>query len=273
MPGKRPSYAHGGQSSSPTLLTVALFGWLLTGTTSLHAQTVSDLVISTDRPSVANSSIVVPKGYFQLENGLLVTRTQGSYWLDLPETSVRFGLLKKTELRFDVPDYFHSVSGGTSLPSGFSDSAIGVKQQLGPTGDNFNFSAILFLSLPTGAAGLSSGGYDPGLQLPWSRQVSANWTLSGQAAFYWPTLAGKRNATGEFTFVLDRQITRPCDVFVEYAGDFPRRGGSRQILHFGSAYKLAPRHQIDFQLGIGLSHAAPNVFVGVGYSFLFRVMK
>jgi len=248
---------------------------LLAGTNILHGQTTADseLVIATDRPSVANSSVVVPKGYLQIENGLLITRTQGSYWLDLPESSLRFGLLERTELRFSVPDYFHTVSSGTPSASGFGDSAIGVKQQLGPTRDNFNFSAILFLSFPTGAAGVSSGGYDPGVQLPWSRQLSTTWTASGQAAFYWPTAAGKRNATGEFTFVFDRQLTKPCDAFVEYAGDFARRGGSRQILHFGSAYKLAPRHQIDFQLGVGLSHAAPNLFVGVGYSFLFRAVK
>jgi hypothetical protein len=151
--------------------------------------------------------------------------------------------------------------------------AIGVKQQLGPTSDNLNLAAILFLSFPTGASAISSHGYDPGLQLPWSRQLSANWTASGQAVFYWPTLAGRRNFTGEITFVLDRQLTRPWDVFVEYAGDFPERSGSRQLLHFGSSFKLTPRQQIDFQVAAGLSPAAPNLFVGAGYSFLFRVAK
>ena len=55
----------------------------------------------------------------------------------------------------------------------------------------------------------------------------------------------------------------------EYASDFPERGGSRQFLHFGSAYKLAAHHQIDFHIAVGLSSAAPNAYVGFGYSFLF----
>jgi outer membrane putative beta-barrel porin/alpha-amylase len=242
------------------------------GTAVLHAQTAPapEVVISTDRPSVANSSIVVPRGYFQAENGFLVTRS-GQYVLDLPESSLRFGLLDRTELRLTVPDFFQNLSGHSI--SGFGDMAIGLKQQLGPSRDNFNFAAILFLSLPTGSNSISSHGYDPGLQLPWSRQLSTNWTASGQAAFYLPTLAGKRNFTGEVTFVLDRQLTKPMDVFVEYAGDFPERTGSRQILHFGSSYKLSARQQIDFQLGAGLSPAAPNVFFGVGYSFLLRAVK
>jgi hypothetical protein len=105
--------------------------------------------------------------------------------------------------------------------------------------------------------------------LPWSRKLSDHWTLAGRAAFYWPTQAGKRNFTGETTFYLDRQLTKPWDAFVEYAGDFPERGGSRQLLHFGTAYKLARHHQIDFHVAVGLSCTAPDSFVGFGYSFLF----
>jgi hypothetical protein len=121
--------------------------------------------------------------------------------------------------------------------------------------------------MPSGANGISSGGYDPGLQFPWSRQISTNWTAGGQVAFYWPTEGGKHNVTGETTFYADRQLTKPWDAFVEYAGDFPDRGGTRQILHFGTSYKLAPHHQIDFHVGVGLSSAAPTAFVGFGYSF------
>jgi outer membrane putative beta-barrel porin/alpha-amylase len=254
---------------------LALIAIGLSGTVPLHGQTATgaEAPISTDRPSVANSSVVVPKGTFQAENGLLITDTQGQYIVDLPETALRFGLLNKTELRFSAPDYFCALSTGNTAPSGLGDIAIGVKQQLGPTRGNFNLSVIIFLSLPSGAKAVSSHGYDPGLQLPWSRSLSESWTTSGQVAFYWPTQAGKHNFTNEATFVLDRQLTKPWDAFVEYAGDFPQRGGLRQLLHFGSAYKLAPRHQIDFQIAAGLSRAAPDLFVGIGYSFLLRVAK
>jgi hypothetical protein len=85
-----------------------------------------------------------------------------------------------------------------------------------------------FLSFPTGAHSISSHGYDPGVQL------------------------------------LDRQLTTPCDAFIEYAADFPQRGGSSQLLHVGTAYKLAPRQQIDLHAAFGLSAAAPRSFIGVG---------
>jgi hypothetical protein len=237
---------------------------MLTGVVLLRGQSSpgSDEPISTDRPSVANSSIVIPLGSFQAENGLAITTDQGTNTVDGPETSLRLGVAKKTELRLSVPDYDRS---------GFGDLTIGIKRQLGPTLGGFDVSVIVFLSLPTGADAVSSHGYDPGLQLPWSRKLSANWTAAGQFALYWPTQIGGRNRTGEATFLLDRQLTKPMDAFVEYAGDFPQLGGPRHLLHFGAAYKVAPRQQVDFHFGIGLSAAAVDHFIGVGYSFRFQV--
>jgi len=254
----------------PTMVrTSLLFSAALLATGgSLRAQSdaSSTVTIVTDRPAVANSSLVVPQGGFQMENGFLFTDTQGQYIVDLPESNFRYGLLKKTELRLAAPDYFDTVSG-TPTVAGFGDVALGMKQQLGPIA-GFDVSAIVFLSFPTGAKQVSSHGYDPGLQVPWSRSLSKNWTAGGQAAFYWPTLDGKHNFTGETTFFLDRQLTAPWDAFVEYAGDFPERGGSRQQIHIGTAYKLAPHHQIDFHVGVRLTSAAAKAYFGFGYSFL-----
>jgi hypothetical protein len=210
--------------------------------------------ISTDRPAVAESSTVVPKGSLQVENGFQITSDQGQSTLDGPETELRFGVASNTELRLSVPDYYHDAV------TGFGDLAIGIKQQLGPAA-GFDVSIIAFLSLPTGAAGISSHGYDPGLQLPWSRKLSTNWTAAGQLALY------ARNLTGQSTFLLDRQITSPMDAFIEYAGEFAQRGGPQHLLHLGVAYKITPHNQLDVHYGIGLSSAEVNHFIGIGYSF------
>jgi outer membrane putative beta-barrel porin/alpha-amylase len=258
---------------------------ILAGVTSLHGQDQppsADAVgpIATDRPAVTNSSVVVPAGSLQVENGFLENRSQGQSVLDAPESLVRFGLAKRTELRLTVPDYFHNLTIGNGVGSGFGDVAIGVKQQLGPT-RGFDVSVIAFLSLPTGANGVSSGGYDPGLQVPWSRALSANWTAAGMFSVYWPTQdqptspsnqGRRRNVTGEATFLFDRQLTKPWDAFVEYAGDFPEVGRPRHLLHFGTALKIAMQQQIDFHVGVGLSSAAVDHLIGVGYSFRFQAI-
>lgn len=236
---------------------------------SLLAQARADIevTIATDRPSVTESSVVVPRGGLQVESGLQATDNAGQWTLDLPESFVRYGLLESTELRLAVPNYFLHLPVGASSASGFGDLGVGMKQQLGPVA-GFNLAVIPFLTLPTGARAISSGGYDPGLQLPWSRSLTSDWTVAGQLAAYWPTEDGARNYTSELTLLIDRQLRVPWDAFIEYVADIPQRGGSRQLLHVGTAYKLAPHHQIDFHAAAGLTHAAPRSFVGVGYSYL-----
>ncbi|MGD1090906.1 MAG: transporter [Bryobacteraceae bacterium] len=223
--------------------------------------------IATDRPSVTDSSVVVPSGALQAENGVEETMIQPHRAWDFPETVLRYGVASTTELRLTVPDYFTE-----GISSGFGDLAVGMKQQLGPTRGGFDVSLVLTLSLPTGAKEISSHGYDPSVQLPWSHALSANWTAEGMLSVYWPTQTGKRNVTGESTFVLDRTLTKRWDAFVEYAGDFAERGGPRHLLHFGTSYRPSPQHQLDLHVGVGLS-AATNNFIGAGYSFRFQALR
>jgi hypothetical protein len=226
--------------------------------------------INTDRPAVTDSSVVVPAGSLQVENGLLVSTSDGSTTLDAPETLIRFGVAGKTELRFTAPDFYQNLSG-VSL-RGFGDLAAGVKQQLGPLPGGFDLSLVVFCSFPTGARGISSHGYDPGMQAPWSRSLSKNWTAAGMLSLYLPTEGHTRNLTGESTFLIDRQIAGPLDAFIEYAGDFPESGSARHLLHIGAAYKITARQQIDAHFGAGLSRAAPDHFIGFGYSFRVQAL-
>lgn len=216
---------------------------------------------------------VVPSGSLQAENGFLETSSRGQSVLDASETLVRFGAAKRTELRFTMPDYYKNLHTGARVCSGFGDFAVGVKEQLGRKPEGFDVSIILFLSFPTGANAVSSGGYDPGMQLPWSRALSAKWTTAGMLSVYWPTQGRTRNVTGEFMFLLDRLLTKPWDSFIEYAGDFPNVDGPRHLLHFGTALKLAKRHQLDFHVGVGLSSAAVDRLIGIGYSFRIQAFR
>ena len=229
--------------------------------------------MTTDRPAFTNSSLVVPLGSFQVENGFLVTHDLGQNVLDGPETVVRFGVARKTELRLTVPNYVYNLTLGGGAASGFGDLAIGAKQQLGPLRGGFDLSVTVFLSLPSGASGVSSGGYDPGLQLAWSRGLTSQWTAAGMFSLYAPTQGRTRNVTGESAFLVDRQLTKPWDAFLEYVGDFPERGGTRHLLHFGTSLKLAAHHQLDFRFGAGLSRAAVDHFLGIGYSFRFQALR
>jgi hypothetical protein len=235
---------------------IAQFGLARTG--------LAQTTISTDRPAVTDSSAVVSAGLFQMENGFL--DSAGSR--DFPESLIRYGMTSSTEIRITVPDYFN----GPGM-NGFGDLQLGVKQQLTNGVAGFQVAAVVSLSLPTGARTVSSHGYDPSFQVPWSRKLSENWTAAGMLSLYVPTVNGTHQAVGESTFLFDRQLTKACDAFVEYVGDFPESGGPRHLIHFGTAYKIGDQQQLDLHVGVGLSSAAVHHYIGIGYSFALRTPR
>ena len=93
-------------------------------------------------------------------------------------------------------------------------------------------------------------------------------------SLYSPTVDGSHNVTGESTFFVDRQLAPIWDAILEYIGDFPERGGSRQLLHLATELRLGKQQhqQIDFHYGVGLTPAAPAHFVGIGYSFRLQAI-
>ena len=227
---------------------------------------VDDGEIVTDRPDVTEAAIVVPKESIQIENGFTWSLDHGNNSVDLSESLIRLGISSRTELRIGLPNYFDKLAGPASS-AGFQDVSFGIKQQLGPLPGNIDLAVIIASSFPTGHSGLSSGGVDPFVKLPWSKELPRGWSIGGMQSLFWNTEDRRRNITWEATSYLERQLTKPWDVFVEYAGDYTQRGGSRQLAHFGTAYKIASTSQLDFHVGFGLSRATPNHFVAAGYSF------
>jgi hypothetical protein len=229
--------------------------------------------IATDRPQITSSSIVVPCGSLQFENGFQETSNGGQQTFDFPETSVRLGIASKTELRFGVPDYFYNFFAPPAFGSGFSDLTLGFKQQLGPTRGGFDVSLIPSVSFPTGANLISSHGYDPTVQVPWSRSLTKNWTVAGMFSVMWPTEGPRQNLTGQSSVYFDRQLTKLWDAYVEYSGSFPQRGGPQNVIDFGTAYKITPQQQLDFHCNFGLSAATADHSIGIGYSVRFQVFR
>lgn len=178
---------------------------------------------------------------------------------------MRLGLSTRTEFRFVIPNYLGGVTG--TNPVGFGDVALGMKQQIGPLPGDVDLSVILAVSLPTGARQVSSHGYDPFVKFPWSKELRSGWSIGGMQSLFWNTDEHRRNGDREPTFYLEKEITQPWDAFVEFAGDFSQRGGPREIAHFGTAYRITLKQQIDFHFGFGVSNRAPRRFFAVGYSF------
>jgi hypothetical protein len=220
--------------------------------------------ISTDRPDVTNSSRVVPYGSLQIENGVDWTVRQRSDVISGSETRLRLGIAQCTELLADVPTYFYSLNGRAS--SGFSDFVVSVKREL-PVPFGFELSATAGLGFPTGANKISSHGYDPYVQVPWSRRITDDWSLHGMFTVTWFTSLRRINPTFEPTLSLERELGPTRDLFVEYVGEYPNHARPSQILDGGGSWRVTKVEQIDFHVGFGLNSSSPDHFFGIGYSF------
>jgi hypothetical protein len=220
--------------------------------------------LQTDRPDFTETAVVVPRGSLQVESGFTWERRHRARSFDAPELLLRAGLLRRTELRLELPGYSRVTGAGRA--AGFSDGAVGFKQQLGPTASGFEVALIPVVSLPTGASSLTSGAPDPAIGLAWARDLGPGWSLGGLFDFSWPTEADGRNPTTFATLSLGRELGGPWGAFLEYAAEIPHRGGGSHLLHHGYTYALGTQAQLDLHLGVGLSAAAPRFFIGAGYS-------
>ena len=126
---------------------------------------------------------------------------------------------------------------------------------------------IVALGVPTGVGRVSSHGFDPFVKVPWSCDLKRGWSVGGMQSIFCLTESGRRKLIWEPTFYVECAIGKHADVFVESSGDYCRATSSRQVIHFGTAYRITARHQADLHFGFGFTHATPSQFIAVGYSF------
>jgi Putative MetA-pathway of phenol degradation len=223
--------------------------------------------IATDRPDVTNSSVVVPAGSLQTENGVNFSMRAGDRLVDGTNTRLRAGFASCLEFLVDTPTYFANVRSAEK--SGFSDVAPALKWQISPIPGKGDLSAVFGVALPTGSVRITGPGAQPYLQFPWSWELHSGWGLSGMfSEFFRPSDPTSKRIT-ETTFVIEKKVTERASLFVEYVGDYPQNGSSSQLLNSGGLYRLSSNQQLDFHVALGLNHNAPSYIVGVGYSVRF----
>ena len=98
-------------------------------------------------PGRHHSSIVVPIGSLQGENGINFSARDGAGVLDGANTRLRLGVAPCVELLVDLPTYFAAVRGSATW--GFSDVAPAVKWQISPVPGKVDLSAVIGVALPT----------------------------------------------------------------------------------------------------------------------------
>ena len=249
-----------------------LKAWLLSAFTVLcgpaawaeSCPTAKD-AIATDRPDTTNSSLVVPEGSLQSENGVNASTRDGGRSIDGSNTRLRLGVAPCLELLVDLPNYVANIHGAGS--SGFSDVSPAIKWQVSPLPGTIDLSLVAGVALPTGTIDIAGRGAQPYLQLPWSVELHDGWSVNGMLTEFFRPSDSTTKGISEVTFVLEKALTDRISVFTEYVGDYPENGGSSQLLNSGGIFRLTQTQQLDFHFAFGLNRNAPSYVVGLGYSF------
>ncbi len=192
----------------------------MSGTAEAWAETCPSArdEIATDRPDVTNSSLVVPTGSLQSENGVNLSSRDGGRTIDATNTRWRLGVAPCFELLVDLPSYVASIRAPGS--SGFTDVAPAVKWQISPIPGKFDLSVVFGVALPTGAADIAGRGAQPYLQFPWSSELHDGWGVSGMfTEFFRPSEVTTPNPIGRLSPRLRLQPQQPdlrrrCRLFV-----------------------------------------------------------
>jgi hypothetical protein len=243
------------------LLLSALVGRTHTACAADGCPTAAD-EIATDRPDVTNSSLVVPTGSLQAENGIDWTVRQGSNALDATNTRLRLGVAHCSEFLIDIPNYVGSLNGAQA--SGFGNVVVSFKRQL-PVPFGFDLSATAGAGFPSGSVEISGRSSQPYIQFPWSHRLAQDWEATGMFTLTWFPGDSARNPTFEPTFSLQKEFGSFADVFVEYVGDYDHERPA-QLVDGGGVWRFARTQQLDFHLGFGLNRSSVDHYFGIGYS-------
>ena len=221
--------------------------------------------IATDRPDVTNSSLVVPVGSLQNENGVNFSMRDDARLIDGTNSRWRLGVAPCLEVLVDLPTYVAPLQ--RSANAGFTDVSPAVKWQISPTPGKFDLSVVTGVALPTGAVDIAGRGPQPYLQFPWSWELPDGWGVSGMFTEFLRPYDLSTRGIAEATFVLEKKLNEQLSLFTEYIGDYPQGASPSQLWNSGAVYHINRTQQVDFHIAFGLNHNAPSYVVGIGYSF------
>lgn len=252
--------------------TAAIF-WTVSAAYGQETLAVPELI--TDRPDQTESSVVVPRGYIQIESGITYNdEGSESRTLEYPGTLLRIGISKRVELRLGTQGFVSEFEGNNT--TGLGDSEIGTKIYLRQeSGWKPETALLASLSLPTGSNAFSTERVDPSFRFAFSHTLTEKVSLGYNLGAAWqtvPSSSGRATlSTLQYTATAGFGLSDRFGAFAELFGDTPlsAQGGTELSFDGGLTFLIRPNLQLDAALGFGLTNDAPDWFLTTGVSFRF----
>jgi hypothetical protein len=255
------------------LLGFVLIGFV--GVWDLIAQTDSTMMISpieSDRPDKSEAASVVPKGYFQMENGFSIEDTEPGFIYTHPSTLVRIGVSEHFEFRV-IAEYINIQLDPNPKMDGLLPIQVGFKSKLLDQKGIVPQAAFLgHLSLPGVASEFFRQTYfAPSLVLAFQHDIHDRFSVAYNMGAEWDG----ETARPEFiyAFALGAGLIHGLGTFVEIYGSVPQQREDEHELRLdgGFTYLISNDVQADISGGIGLTDNAPEKYIEVGFSYRFKM--
>ena len=226
---------------------------------------VADDEMATDRPDFTETSVAVQPRRFQVEAGLTFENDDAVDVFESPELLLRYGLLRRVEVRLGIPGYVRTNDDG-AVESGTSEAYAGFKIQLGTPGSRYGVALIPAVTWPTDDEDSGDAAFE--LVGTWAYEMQGSWSIGGIVGHAWLETADRGPDATIATTSLAYDIGEKWGTFLEWAAEFSDEE-SGHLLHHGYTYLLVPRFQLDGHFGIGISDDAPDFFIGTGLGWKF----
>lgn len=233
------------------------------------AQSADPPGIVTDRPDFTESSIVIRRGWLQLETGMTLESDDRSRAFTAPTALLRVGLGYRTEFRIGADGFLLADIGRLDRAAGVSDVEVAAKIRLFDQDQiGVDLAVIPILSLPVGSERFSSGTYDPTIKIAWARGLPAGFDLSGNVNVSAVSDPGGRFNQDAISVSVGHDLAAGWGAYGEVYGfsRFDRDGGRAVIVNGGVSRPAGRRMQFDIEAGAGITAAAPDWFIGCGFA-------
>lgn len=231
----------------------------------------------TDRPDFTESAATVRPFWYQLETGFAVswetTREGRVRSVTFPYPLMRIGLTKRFEFRYSSDGYARNRffnNERQSLSQGHSDLEVGMKYVAWYEKKWLPQLAVIGqLSEPLGAAGLSSGTFDPKMKICWSKDLDGGWGLSGNFNYMYLTQDGQRFLERDATLSLGHDLIAGFKGYLEFyrLANISLEKEALSIVQAGWARPIKGNFQFDMSVAKTVARSTPQWSIMAGFSY------
>jgi hypothetical protein len=228
--------------------------------------------IETDRPDQTETASLVPKGYFQMENGFSIEDTEPGFIYTHPSTLWKVGVTEHFEIRV-ITEYINIQRDPNPKVDGFLPVKVGFKSKLiEQNGLIPKTSFIGHLSLPGIASKQFRQTYfAPDMRLAFQHSIGTRYSVGYNLGAEWDGETPRPDFI--YTLSVSAGLFNGLSIYGEGYGSVPQQLEDDAELRIdgGFTYLVSNDVLVDISGGIGVTDNAPEKYIAVGLSYRFKM--